>query len=82
MFAKFGSTYRPEKIRCTFVSISYHIVPYHTNKGLIYLYFCILAYCLFTVRFIQLFFSQIKNDYPLKYVWFVQRYSVFYIDSV
>ena len=48
----------------------------------IFLYFCMLAYRLITDHFIQTFFSQIQIYCPLKYVWFVQEYSVFLIESV
>ena len=46
-------------------------------------FFCILAHRLFAAHFVQAFFSsQIQKYCPLKVVWFVQRYSIFLIESV
>ena len=62
---------RAQKITWMFVCMH---VTYRTNKwflnfvGLMYVYFFILAYPLFTVRFIQTFFSQIQKNRPLKYL--------------
>ena len=44
---------------------------------LIYLYVCILAYCLFTVDFIQSFFHKYKNIVYYHMFWFVDGYLFF-----
>ena len=68
---------------------TYVHITYWTNKWflnfvwlIIYLYFCILVYPLFTIQFVQAFFSHIQKYCPLKFVWFDQEYSIFLIESV
>ena len=70
--------HRLEKIMCMFVSMdtmcpSRYIICTKCMLywiSLIYLYFCILAYHLLTVGFIQTFLSQIQKCFPYKIYMF------------